>query len=382
VHDVGEEEVPLGRRAVTILAVVFGVVALMIGALVLRATFMPPEGTPAPPSPGPDSGSTHDRALRELAAARTRLGDGRDTEAAFQLAVGFARQYPDDVEGHLVAARGAYARLDFDAAAAHAGRACTVDGSASPAWRVMGFVAMERGQTRAAAEAFAKGTSSFSCRLPPHAEDESDVLIASALAAYLRNDRPGAERILADADRRRRTAEGCRWMGAIQTEPGANSRWQTSALQVRSDYAPARLERGRANAALGAHELAVEDFDAALAVLARSYELLLLRALSLAALGRLEAAEEAFGQAIEAGRRELRPWLERAIVRRARGRWAEALEDATQVTKIDPTLAAGHMERGRALWKLGRRQEADDAFALALSRDPRVKGEIEKIKRE
>jgi len=381
--DAAEEETPGARRALMILGGLALVALLAIGGFVVRGVLLAPSsgGGGAVPTPTSDGGSARERALRDLAAARETLAGEGDVTAALKAAEGYARQHPDDVEGHVVAARGALRTLDLAAAVAHAKRAIALDAAASPAWRVLAFIAMERGETTAARDAFAKASLSWSCRVPRHAEDESDELIASALELYLKGDKAGAQRVLADAIRRRETPEGYRWSGVVLDDPGASFRWQARALQLRADYAPALIERGRSNAAQGAHADAVADFTDALKAMPRAYPALLGRGLSLAEVGRGDEAEKALGQAL-AVRDDILARLARAAVRTAAGQWEGALEDATAAATLDPHLAAAHFERGRALWKLKRPEEADVAFQRALDKDPRLKAKIAAVKRE
>jgi len=81
---------------------------------------------------------------------------------------------------------------------------------------------------------------------------------------------------------------------------------------------------------------------------------------------------------IEMGDQRFRPYAlhERGMAYLARQWWAPAFDDFDAAVKIDPTFAAAWNDRGWALLKMGRTQEALADFdrALALKKDPKYQG--------
>jgi len=382
--DVAYVERPEDRRVVRWLVLVLLIAATGVGALIVKLKW-PQAKPPDPPRP-PDTTETRDpkeAALAELGRVRVRIAERANLEECAAAAAAFAKQWPGEVEGPAVLARAELARLRFDAAAEAARAALRIDGLASPAWRVVGFVAMEREDLQGAKAAFERAAGPYEAwRLARHAEDEADELLAAGLLAYVTGRQETALQQTEAARQKRESPEACRWSGVVVGDPEADLRWQKRALELRPDYTPAFIERGVAFKKQGKFQESIIEFNRAEEAGGRSFAVHLHRGTALATLGRLQPAHDDLSGALELRRDAGEAWLTRAEVRRRMENWQGAADDAAEFVKLEPKMGLGYLERGRALWKLGRKDEAELDFALAVSNDPRMRADVEKIRKE
>ena len=81
--------------------------------------------------------------------------------------------------------------------------------------------------------------------------------------------------------------------------------------------------------------------------------------------GRHVQAETAYRKLLEAHPNHLESLVRLASLLNRHGLWTDALARADRICELGPERHEGPMERGTALWRLGRLEEAEDAFWLA-----------------
>jgi tetratricopeptide (TPR) repeat protein len=128
------------------------------------------------------------------------------------------------------------------------------------------------------------------------------------------------------------------------------------------------FQRGMCHQELGEPMLAVADFSRCVGLWPEFAWGHYNRGYVLHKAGRDAEAAADFTAALErdAGFREA--WWNRAHARLALGQYGAALEDMERTEALGRDDAALHVERGLALEKLGRAEEADDAFEAAFAR--------------
>lgn len=121
---------------------------------------------------------------------------------------------------------------------------------------------------------------------------------------------------------------------------------------------------------IGAHELAIEQYEAARDLDPGNVEILSNLGAALGALGRFEAAERELRNAlrIDPNRVDVRANL--GILHFKRGLYAQAEAELRWVCEVDPNNAAAHFYRGEALNQLGRIDEALEALEQASRIQP------------
>ncbi|MBI2933625.1 MAG: tetratricopeptide repeat protein [Planctomycetes bacterium] len=369
-----------GSRIPFIVGAVFAVAAGAVGIGLLFSAFSTPSSPPTPPRP-----NVHESAGSPLEEALNRLEQARDSADTAGMEA-FVRAWPQEVEGQVVLARALFSQQKFDEAEEGARRALRIDAKAGCAWRLLGLIAMERGDLTAAGAAFEKGREPYyGWRLPHGVADDAEERLAAALAAYIAGQPEKARAELSEAGRLETSPEVARWTGVILGvlgDPEANIQWQTQALHLRAEYVPAMMERGSAQARLGRHEAALADFEAVIRHVPQSFPALLQAGVALAQLERPARAKTMLTRALEIRRDVGLAWLTRAQVQGRLGDWTGALEDATEFLELERGHGNGHLERGRALWKLSRAGEAQEEFDLAVMADPRLRTEVERIRQD
>ncbi len=368
--EIADVEIPHARR--TFLWLVVGVV-VAVGAVasLVRSLNRQPDGGPKQPDTTMVD-TRREEALARLDALRTR-----------EAAEAHIKAWPRDVEGHIVLARAHWVEGQYDEAEAAARKAIALDAEASPAWRVVGFLALERDDPTGARSALATSEApAFAVRLKTSEMDEADKLLAAGLRAHLSGNAALAQQSIEAAGRKRMSADIWRWSGVVAGDVATNERLQTQALALRPDYLGALVERGVARVKLNNYKGGLADLNQAHEKLPRSFAVLLHRGIAMEALGEDETALVSLAAAVEVRRDVSAVWITQATIHRRRRNWAGLLEAAAEIVRIEPTLALGHLERGRAVWNLGKRDEAEIYFQRALDKDPRLKAEIGRIKGE
>jgi tetratricopeptide (TPR) repeat protein len=138
---------------------------------------------------------------------------------------------------------------------------------------------------------------------------------------------------------------------------------------------PAEVRRwyGGALHEVGRYDDALDQFDAGLALDGEDAQLHHNRGNALSRLGRYEEAEEAYARAIELDPEKAYWWNGRGMVRLHHlAKPEDALLDFQQACARDNHSAVLHHNRGNALWGLGRREEAENAYARAIELDPEM----------
>ncbi|MBI2932739.1 MAG: protein kinase [Planctomycetes bacterium] len=353
-------------------------VPLLAGGALLGAGILRPGRATSSSEPEPlAAGDHHGQALNAILA---KAAQRRDLDECARFVEAHRREWPKDVHGHWLAAYVELQRGRTAKAEEYARQAVQIDAAASPAWRIIGLARMEQLDFPAAREALTKArTPCPRWELPRLPSQEADDLLTQGLLAYAQGDLTAAYATLEKATEKLPSPEGYRWLGVTSGDPQANARWQSEALKLSPDYAPALVERGIAYAALQEWDAALADLDRALERLPENGRAFLHRGIARAARDKLKDAEADLTRAVDLLPGEMLGWLERAKVRGRQGNHKGAFDDASQVVKLNPMLAEGHLERGRAQWNLGERDEAELDLDDALRLDPRLRGEVERI---
>lgn len=156
---------------------------------------------------------------------------------------------------------------------------------------------------------------------------------------------------------------------ALPDDPGRARELVEAALPADDDERAAETHRvrGRALAAAGDHEAAVEAYDAALDV-RESHDAYVDRGNARARLGDTEGAIDDYTAAL-AVEESARAYHNRASAYVARGDFESVVEDYTAALALDPD-AETHYKRGTAYARAGRTAEAIEDYDAAIERDP------------
>ncbi|HXY54930.1 MAG TPA: tetratricopeptide repeat protein [Nitrospirota bacterium] len=132
----------------------------------------------------------------------------------------------------------------------------------------------------------------------------------------------------------------------------------------------AYVNRGSAYAKQGRHDLAMKDYDRAIALYPSDAEAYNSRGMLYEKLGQLDRAREDYDKAIAHDPSNASAYSNRGIIYGEMGRYDLALDDLTMAISLRPGHADDHIRRGRALRELGQYARALDDYTYAITLDP------------
>lgn len=121
---------------------------------------------------------------------------------------------------------------------------------------------------------------------------------------------------------------------------------------------------------MGAHELALEELEAAQELEPENVEILANRSSALVSLGRFDEAEELLERAQRLDPDNVHVRTNLGVLYFRRGLYDDAVEELRWVCERDPENGLAHFYRGEALNRLGRVDEALDALETATHLQP------------
>ena len=134
--------------------------------------------------------------------------------------------------------------------------------------------------------------------------------------------------------------------------------------------AAALAEQGEERKANELDEVALADFEAALAHDPKKWKAVQNRGVSLALCGRMEEALADFTRVIELHPKYENAWFNRAELLAKQGKYAEAAEDYEEALKLKPDDMSGLLGRGHAWLRLQKFRPALNDFNRALQLEP------------
>ena len=148
-------------------------------------------------------------------------------------------------------------------------------------------------------------------------------------------------------------------------------RCYTQAIRLDPAFAYAYNNRGNCYAALGQHQLAIQDFDQAIQIKPDFAQVYYNRGISSADLGQRQRAIQDYDQAIQIDPEDPDYYFNRGLSYAALGQHQRAIEDYDKTIQINTQSANAYYNRGNRYVALGEHQRAIEDFDQAIQIDPK-----------